>query len=113
MRENEKEREELKASSLKTLLMSKKKRVCYSDGWDFYTVPKPSKITKEPELITITRGAIQEDTKITAEKSKSQNSMNSGTGNGKFAVLQKFRSLAPFLFFTFCFSFLLVFDLQL
>ena len=91
----------------------KKKVPVYNDAWDLNTVPQPRKITKEPELITITRGTIQEDTKITVEKSKSQNNMNSGAGNGKFVGcenlqptkfcrLRKFCSPTPFLSFALC-----------
>ena len=51
-------------------------------------------------------------------KSKSQSSMNSVAGEAisqvaKFSQPAKFFSSAPFLSSTFCFSFPLVFDLQL
>ena len=46
MRENEKEREELKASSLKSFIDELKRVSDYSDGWDLYTVPSQAKLQK-------------------------------------------------------------------
>ena len=70
MRETGEREGRSKASRQKETLLISKKVPDYSDGWDLKTVPQPSKITKELELITITRGAIQEYTKIIVEKSK-------------------------------------------
>ena len=76
MRENEKEREELKASHLKTLLMEKIRFLqCFV--WGFYS-QTPFTNYQNNKTNTITMGANREDKQKVTKIQKVKSKMNSG-----------------------------------
>ena len=87
--------------------------------WGFYS-QTPFTNYKNNITNTIIMGQIRKKTKKWTKKSKSQNSITSEQWRKgknlqatKISQVVKFRNPAPFLLLALCFSFLLVFDLQL
>ena len=111
---NKKEREQLKASCSKVLLISK--RPSYSVLSEAFIAKPPLQNTKKTKTNTITGGQIRKKTK-NEQKLKGAGKVNSGRDK---AILQCCENLQPMKIsqpcsfsFAFCFSFLLVFYLQL
>ena len=119
MRENEKEREKLKASRQTLLVLKKslhkvkkKKKVSgYSAAWDLYTTQRQEKLQKSMNWPLLHDGQFRQNKKIVAKMSKSQKGAGIVCSLAKFSQPCKIsQGSLLLLFFS---SLLLVSKLQL
>ena len=93
MRENEKERELLKASRPKTLLMIKKKKsLGYSAAWDLNTTQSHTKLQKSMKESLLHEGQLRKNEKCNKKVKKSKGCRNRFAALRNFAGVEKFRN---------------------